>query len=340
MLPTIEIARGVRIPRMIRGTWQLHEAARTLDRAAAVADLVAGCEAGFTAIEAADTYDGVEDLLGAVRAALAGRIAFRVHTRVSQLGTAPLKPAAVRAKVDRARRRLGQERLDLVQLQWWNLDLPGWVEAAQTLADLRRDGAVAEIGVTNFPASAMVVLLDAGVPLITNQVQMSLLDPRAAHTLAPAARERGVKLLGYGPLAGGFLSEAWLGKPAPGLQPVGDERFGTVYRRLIDRFGGWDWFQALLRALAACARRRGADIAAVAIAWMLRRGDAAALLVGLSGAKRIPGYARAANLVLAPQDAAAIEAVLAQRPPVIGDIADWERGQMMAEIAASYAAAP
>jgi aryl-alcohol dehydrogenase-like predicted oxidoreductase len=339
MLPMVELAPGVRIPRLIRGTWQFHEAARRLDRDAALADLAAGCEAGFTAIEAADTYDGVEDLLGDLRQALGGRCPLRVHTRVSQLGAAPLAPAAIRARVDRARRRLRQERLDLVQLQWWNLGLPGWVEAGQALAALRREGAIAEIGVTNFPTAQMLALLDAGVPVVSNQVQVSLLDPRAGIALAPACRARGVTLLGYGPLAGGFLSEAWLGRPAPGLDPAGDERFGAVYRRLVDRFGGWHWLQDMLAALGGCARRHDVDIAAVALAWALQCGDAAALLVGFSSARRIASYVRAADLRLAPEDIAAIDAVRARRPAIGGDVADMERRLMMNEIAAGYAAA-
>src|SRR5882762_645114 len=148
VLPSIELRSGYRIPRLIRGTWQLHEAARTLDRKAALAELTATFDLGFSAIETADTYDGVEELLGVFRAHLrnvrgAAADALRVHTRVSQMGTEPLSVQAVRASIDRSRRRLGQDRLDLVQLQWWNLSLPGWQEAAQELSRLRAAGAIA-----------------------------------------------------------------------------------------------------------------------------------------------------------------------------------------------------
>jgi aryl-alcohol dehydrogenase-like predicted oxidoreductase len=336
MLPEIELAPGYRIPRLIRGTWQLHEAARTLDKAQAVADLVAGCEAGFTAIEAADTYDGVEDLLGALRTELGGRLPLRVHTRITQMGAAPLSPETVRARVDRAGRRLRQERLDLVQLQWWNLDLPGWIEAGQTLASLREAGALAHIGVANFPVRAMTALLDAGVPLVSNQVQVSLLDPRAGRSLAAACRARGVHILGYGPLAGGFLSEAWLGKPAPATGE--DGAAGSVYRQLVDRFGGWDWFQALLAALSRCAERHGVSIVTVALAWTLQRSVASALLVGFRDQRRIPDYLAAAALRLTREDIAEIEAVLAERTPPAGDVADLERKTMMTRIQHSYAA--
>jgi aryl-alcohol dehydrogenase-like predicted oxidoreductase len=168
LLPSVELRSGYRIPRLIRGTWQLHEAARTLDRNAALAELTTSFDLGFSAIETADTYDGVEELLGAFRAHLrnargaAAADALRVHTRVSQMGVEPRSVQAVRGSIDRSRRRLAQDRLDLVQLQWWNLSLPGWQEAAGIVA-LARAGTIAEIG-DHFPAGPLTVLLGTGVP--------------------------------------------------------------------------------------------------------------------------------------------------------------------------------
>jgi aryl-alcohol dehydrogenase-like predicted oxidoreductase len=342
-LPRVELAPGITIPRLIRGTWQLHETAAKLDRAVTLAELMATFDLGFTAIEASDSYHGVEDLLGALRDDLhrtrgaAAAASLRVHTRVSQIGAAPMTPAMVRAGVDAARRRLRQERLDLVQLQWWNLALPGWLEAGHELARLQREGAIAAIGVTNFPTAEMCALLDAGVPVASNQVQMSLLDPRAKLTLVPAARARGVHLFGYGPIAGGFLSEAWLNQPEPGLEPTAERPFGTVYRRLVDRFGGWAWLQDLLRVLAERGRQHDTDIATMGLAWILGQSGATALLVGISSTRRAAAYVKATQVQLDADDIAAIQAVLARRPPIVGDIADMERAELLALIAAADA---
>jgi aryl-alcohol dehydrogenase-like predicted oxidoreductase len=344
MLPSVELQSGYRIPRLIRGTWQLHEAARTLDRNVALVELTATFDLGFSAIETADTYDGVEELLGAFRAHLrnargaAAADALRVHTRVSQLGIEPLSVQAVRGSIDRSRRRLGQDRLDLVQLQWWNLSLPGWRDAAQELSRLRAAGAIAEIGVTNFPAGPLTVLLDAGVPVMSNQVQVSLLDPRAQAHVLPLCKARNLSLLGYGPLAGGFLTAGWYGKPDPGLEPHGDRPFGRIYRQLIERFGGWSWLQELLQVLAACGVRHHTDIASIALAWTLAHSGAAALLVGIGSAHRPAAYRQAAALVLDQEDIAAIAAVLDRRPAVTGDVGDVERTGLLDTIAASYTA--
>ena len=70
------------------------------------------------------------------------------------------------------------------------------------------------------------------------------------------AASHGVQLLCYGTLAGGFLSERWLGRAAPPADP--GNRSLVKYRLIIDEFGGWDAFQALLRAAGfeAVASRR------------------------------------------------------------------------------------
>jgi len=341
-LPQIEIRPGLRLPRLIRGTWQVHERADRIDEAAVMAEWLAGFDLGFTAIEASDSYAGVEELLGRFRTHLAnhrGREAaasLRVHTRVSQSGALVLMPDAIIQSVRRSCQRLGQARLDLVQLQWWNLDLPGWGQAAETLAKLKAEGLIAEIGLTNFPADEMRLLLKAGLPLISNQVQISLLDPRAQNGLVAACREAGMALFGYGPLAGGFLSEAWLGLSDPGLEPSAAKPFGKVYRQLIERFGGWDWLQQLLRALKSCATRHETDIASIALAWSLAQSGASALLVGMSSAARAAAYAKAARLVLTHDDKAAIMAALSLRGPIEGEIADIERREMQAAIRESY----
>ncbi len=342
MIPQIILKPGLAIPRLIRGTWQMHERADELDEAALFADLLAGYDLGFTAIEASDSYAGVEETLGRFRSYLLqkrGKEALqnlRIHTRVTQSGAATLSSYDIAASIKRSLARLGLQQLPLVQLQWWNLALPGWREAAATLGRLQQQGVIADIGLTNFPTPQMQQLLQDGIPVLSNQVQISLLDPRAGNGLAQACQQSGVNLFGYGPLAGGFLSEAWLGQPDPGLEPKAEKPFGKVYRQLIERFGGWDWLQTLLQTLHRCAESRHTDIASIALAWSLRSSGVTALLVGMSSPQRAAIYAKAAHLGLDDRDIAAIAAILAQRGPISGDVADIERSEMLAAIQASY----
>lgn len=330
------------LPCLIRGTWQLHERAGQLDPDIIAADLLAGFDLGFTAIEASDSYEGVEELLGHFRQTLMqqrGREALdrlRIHTRVTQAGASALNAADIRDRIQRSCKRLGQDRLDLVQLQWWNFAAPGWRDAAQSLQDIRNAGIIQDIGVTNFPTAEMQTLLADGIPVFSNQVQISLLDRRAESRLLPACRAADVKVFGYGPLAGGFLSEAWYDQPDPGLESTPQKPFGKVYRQLIEHFGGWDWLQALLNLLHHCAEHHGSDIASVALAWTLRHSGATALLVGMSSHRRAAAYASAAGLQLSAADVAAIHGLLADHGAMAEDVTSFERNHLQSAIAESY----
>ena len=88
-------------------------------------------------------------------------------------------------------------------------------------------------------ATHTAAMLDAGVPLVSMQVQYSLLDRRPEARLVPLGLQRGVQLLCYGTLAGGFFAERWLGAPEPGPdldQPLVDQ-VQADHRRLR-RLGG------------------------------------------------------------------------------------------------------
>jgi hypothetical protein len=110
----------------------------------AVADMFAFAESGVTAFDCADIYTGVEELIGQFLRAWRDRHggdapAIRVHTKCvpDQDALASLARADIERSVDRSLRRLGVERLDLVQLDWRDFDVTGAVEAAQHLAACR-----------------------------------------------------------------------------------------------------------------------------------------------------------------------------------------------------------
>ena len=63
-VPTRELAPGYAVPRLIKGGWQLAGGHGSVDRAHAIADMVAFAEAGITAFDCADIYTGVEELIG------------------------------------------------------------------------------------------------------------------------------------------------------------------------------------------------------------------------------------------------------------------------------------
>lgn len=327
----IALAPGYEISRVIRGGWQMAGGHGAIDRATAVDDMIAFADTGITTFDCADIYTGVEELIGAFRTAYADRrgaealARIRVHTKyVPDLALLPrLTRDDVAGTIDRSLRRLGMDRLDLVQFHWWDYAIPGAVEAALWLDELRRAGKIAHVGGTNFDTGHLAAIVDAGVPLLSMQVQYSLLDRRPEKAMAATAAERGVSLLCYGTVAGGFLGDRWLGMPEP-AEPL-ENRSLTKYKLIIDDLGGWDLFQNLLAALRRVADRHGSDIATVASAAVLARAGVAAVIVGARDRAHLAANLAASDLALKAADLAEIEAALAGAHALEGDVYTLER---------------
>jgi aryl-alcohol dehydrogenase-like predicted oxidoreductase len=140
-------------------------------------------------------------------------------------------------------------------------------------------------------------------------------------------RSRQIALLCYGTVAGGFLSERWLGQPEPGT-PDGAtliNRSLIKYKLIIDDFGGWELFQELLAVLARIAARHGTQIASVASRVMLDRPQVAAVIVGATNTKHVGAHTQIDSLPLDKDDLAAIAAVTRRSKGPKGDIYTLER---------------
>jgi aryl-alcohol dehydrogenase-like predicted oxidoreductase len=326
-LPRVALAPDYTVARIIKGGWQLAGGHGAVDRAAAIADMHAFVDAGVTTFDCADIYTGVESLIGDFIRDRGRASDLQIHTKYvpdrSQLGR--LTAHDVGRAVERSLTRLGVEALDLVQFHWWDYGVPGAIDALGWLADERRLGRIRQLGVTNFDTPTLAALLDAGLPIVSHQVQYSLLDRRPSGVMRALCAARGVQLLCYGTVAGGFLSERYLGAAEPG--PALENRSLVKYRLIVEEAGGWPRLQRLLSRLAAIATRRGTGIAAVAIAWVLRQPHVAAAIVGARHARHLPSTLAAASTVLDDDDVRALDAAAADGPPLPGDVYALERTQ-------------
>ena len=330
-MDTVELRPGYTVTRVIRGNWQLAGGHGAIATDAALDALQSAFDAGLTTFDCADIYTGVEALIGAFRARLHGTrgaeaaAQLKVHTKLvpdlDRLQT--LDRGYLEGIVDESLRRLRVEQLDLVQFHWWDYAVPGAVEAMGALADIARAGKVHLVGAANFDTPHTAAILDAGVPLASMQTQYSLLDARPENGLAALARAHDVALLCYGTVAGGFLGDRWLGAPEP-AGPL-ENRSLTKYKLIIDEFGGWALFQALLAACRRVADRHGVDIATVASRAVLDRPGVAAVIVGGRDTAHAAANAAVGTLRLTEADRAEIDAVLAERRGPAGDTYGLER---------------
>ena len=308
---TRTLPNGYTIPRIIKGGWQLAGGHGSIDRARAIADMTAFVESGITTFDCADIYTGVEELIGeflrAWRAAYGeGATVIRVHTKCvpDRDALATLTRADVERLIDRSLTRLGVESLDLVQLHWWDYDVPGVIDAALHLAALRDVGKIQHIGLTNFDTAHVRAVVNAGVPVTSHQVQCSLLDRRALGDMATLCAQHGIGLLTYGALAGGFFHERWLGAPDP-TAPL-ENRSLTKYRLIIEEFGGWSAFQRLLETLVVIARSHECTIGTIAIRAVLDEAAVTAAIVGARNVGHLPATVQALQITLTDDERAAL----------------------------------
>jgi len=327
LIQRVELSPGYSISRLINGGWQLSAGHREggYDRQAALEDLQQLVDAGLTTFDCADIYRGVEELLGELGRCGGGQARLQIHTKYvpDMSALAALTRRDVERSIDRSLRRLGVDILDLVQFHWWDYSVQGYVEVAKWLADLQQAGKVRLLGTTNFDVSRLREIVDAGVPVAANQLQYSLLDRRAAGGMVDFCRGKGIQLLGYGVLAGGFLSSRWVGAPDP--QTPLSNRSLTKYKLIIEEFGGWSLFQELLATLSKIARRHSVSPANVAIRWVLDRPQVAAVMMGARSARHLQDNSRVFDLHLDRQDQEELNEILERSTGPTGEPFDLER---------------
>lgn len=327
----IELRPGYSVSRIIKGGWQLAGGHGTFDRAEAVRDMARFVDAGITTFDCADIYTGVEEMIGEFIAMLRSdrgaeaAEAVRVHTKLvpdfDRLES--FTESDVEAIVDRSLKRLNLDRLHLVQFYWWDVARGRPVEVLSSLTRLQEKGKAAYLGTTNWDTDVMARFVDAGLDLVSAQVQYSLLDARPEGRFSQWCRDHAIQLLCYGTIAGGFLTEAWRGKPDPGY--AFENRSLIKYRLIIDEFGGWDLFQDLLEVLNGIAGRHGVTIAAVASRAVLDKPNVASAIVGARTARYLDRTVPIFDLRLDDQDRAALEKVLDRRAGPAGPVYGLER---------------
>jgi len=322
------LAPGLEISRIVTGLWQVADQERTgtLDLDAAANDMVAYRDAGFDTFDMADHYGSAELIAGRARRRLLERQAaadIRIFTKWCPPPDQH-EPAQVRAGIQQRLDRLGVETIDLLQLHWWSYPHSGYLDVMDELVRLREAGKIRHIGLTNFDADHLHLLLEEGYPIASNQVSASLLDRRFLGPMSQLCAERGIRLLTFGTLAGGFLSERWIGQPAPDRITDWSK---LKYHRFIDAAGGWPAFQGLLAVLAGIAERRAVSIANVAARWVLDAPSVAAIIVGarLTENAHRTANAKLFDLTLTGDDGAEIDRALTRLKPIPGDCGDEYR---------------
>ena len=324
----IELASDLRISRVVTGLWQIADMERdqqTLDLEAAAKNMRAYAESGFTTFDMADHYGSAEDIAGIFKNRFAGEQEVRLLTKwVPEPGGSSRE--TVREAVQRSLERLQSDQLDLLQYHAWNYADPSYLDDLFHLQELQKEGLIRHLGLTNFDTAHLGIVLASGIDVVANQICYSLLDQRASADMGRLCDEHGVKILAFGTLAGGFLTERWLGKPEPSMSDLGTWS-QMKYKRYIDTAGGWPPFQAVLAAVKTIADRHGVSMANIASRYVLEQPAVGAVIIGarLGQSEHIENNRELLTLELDQTDRDELEAALEALTPIPGDCGDEYR---------------
>lgn len=214
-----------------------------------------------------------------------------------------LKKDSVKRECEDSLRRLQTDVIDLYQIHWPNPDEDieeGWT----ALAELKEEGKVRHIGVSNFNVSQMERLREIA-PVETLQPPYSMLKRQVEPEILPYCGENDIGVIVYSPMRSGLLT----GKMTP-------ERIQNLpsddWRRNADDFQEPKLSKNMrvVEKLEEIGSRHDKSPAEVAIAWTLRHPAVTAAIVGGRRPDQVDGTISAADFLLADDEVEEIEAAL------------------------------
>lgn len=292
----------------------------------AVQEMKVYAEAGFYAFDLADIYGPSEEMYGRFfKEQMNASCAYGLTKFVPRPG--PMSRNIVEASINRSMQKMGVPCLDMVQFHWWDYEDDRYLDATKALAELKCEGKILEVALTNFDTHHMNKILISGCPIISNQVAYSIIDTRPEKKMVPWCLQNNVKILAYGTLLGGFLAEKYIGKPEPKRYELNTSSLAK-YKYSIDQWGGWTLFQELLLVLKSIAEKYGVSISNVAVRYIADKPAVGSVIVGarLSISEHIADNLRIFSFPgLDASDLSVIHAIVHKGKPLLGDCGDEYR---------------
>ncbi|MFC4080347.1 aldo/keto reductase [Amycolatopsis samaneae] len=300
---------GLRVSRMALGTMTW---GGDTDAEEAASQLVAFVDAGGTLVDTADIYSEGEGerILGSLLGDLVPREDVVVATKaVARRTDGPFGGGASRGALltalDGSLRRLGTDHVDLWQLHAWDATVP----IEETLAALGHavtSGKARYVGVSNYAGWQLATagaLAGADAPIVSTQVEYSLLERGVEREVVPAAEHHGIGLLAWAPLGRGVLT----GKYRTGT-PADSRGASSVYAGYVEHHRT-ERAARIVQAVATAADGLGTSPLAVALAWVRDRPGMVAPVVGARDTGQLTGSLAAEDITLPPAIRSALDDV-------------------------------
>lgn len=325
---TYQLTSDLQICRILNGMWQVAGGHGQIDPESAISEMLSYHDSGFTTWDMADIYGPAEEYIGELRRRIAKKKGEDELDKIRALtkfvpNPGPMTRSIVEHYIDKSIRRMNVKAIDVVQFHWWDYNDTSYLDALHHLSKLRNEGKIRHVGLTNFDTERIEIMVENGFKLISNQVQYSIIDQRPEVMMTPFCQKHDIKLLAYGTLLGGFLSENYLEKPEPTRSQLYTLSL-QKYKNMIDAWGGWALFQELLAVLDDIAKKHHVSIANVATKYLLDKPAVAGVIIGvrLGIAEHKSDNARVFSLNLDREDNEKIRSVTSRSQDLFSSIGD------------------
>ncbi|SFR27434.1 Predicted oxidoreductase [Lentzea waywayandensis] len=301
---------GLRVSRTALGTMTW---GRDTDADEAATQLMAFADAGGTLIDTADVYSEgeAERLLGTLLGEVVPRDELVLATKaVARRTEGPFGGGASRGALltalDGSLRRIGVDHIDLWQLHAWDAGVP-IEESLSALDHAISSGKVRYAGISNYSGwqLATAALTPTTFPLISTQVEYSLLERGIEREVAPAALHHGLGLLPWAPLGRGVLTGKYRNGTPPDSRGASAHFAGYVEQHRNERAA------RIVQAVSTAAEGLGTSALCVALAWVRDRPGVIAPVVGARDTNQLIASLEAEQLTLPPAIRAALDDVSA-----------------------------
>ena len=299
---------------------------RTTDEYEARDQLAVFLDAGGTLLDTAHTYaDGAsEEMLGELLAEFGARDQVVLATKaVSTIGSERKFNASrghILAALDTSLRRLRTDHIDLWQMHAWDPSTP-MEETLSAIDDAVQSGKVRYVGVSNYAgwqlarAATWQRAVAGRAPIVTAQMEYSLLERGIEREIVPAAQTLGLGILPWSPLGRGVLTGKYRHNTPSDSRGGNAETAGWIQIYLEDRG------RRIVDALATAAEGLGASPTEVALAWLRDRPGVVAPILGARTNNQLLAALASEELELPEEITLALDEVSA--PPLGYPEAGW-----------------
>ena len=168
----IDLGSNLRLSRVLNGLWQIADLERNdkiLDPVVTAEHMRPYVEAGFSSFDMADHYGSAEDIAGVYRYSLKDPNQVKLLTKwVPPPGK--VDKATIREAIEISLNRLKSDKLDLLQYHAWSYADPAWLDTLFELQELKQEGLIKHLGVTNFDAAHLRIAAASGIDIVSNQI--------------------------------------------------------------------------------------------------------------------------------------------------------------------------